>query len=266
MKKNLVLLGMGALLAAAAPVKAANVTTELALLSDVSGSVDDADFALLRGGYVATFQDPAVINAITTFGPIAATLVYWSDGQHQVVPWTLISDAASANAFAAAVAAAPRPESGGTGLADAINYGSTLFANNGFESAHQIIDIAGDGSDSVAGSFNPNPANVKAARDNAINNAGVDTINALWVDDRDFFGDDPQDAINALDYGANNVIAGAGAFEEIVQDFPQFEEAVIRKITREVVTPTGGVPDAGATAVLLTGAVGMLGLLRRRVS
>jgi len=240
------------------------VSTEIVLLADVSGSVDATDFALQRDGYVAAFQSASVKQAIAQSGPIAATFVYWSDSQSIAVPWTLISDAASADAFAASILAAARPFSGGTSMAAAMNFGSNLFANNGFEGTRLVMDVSGDGADSDNGSFVLNAPNVQAARDNALNNLGVTTINALWINDRDFFGIDPADSINALDYGNLNVIGGASSFQSVVSGFPEFASAIEAKIGREIAPPPPGVPDSGATIVMLGLVfVGLMGLRRK---
>jgi len=232
------------------------VSTEILLLADVSGSLDATDFDLQKNGYAAAFQSALVKNAISASGPIAVSLVYWSDGQAVAVPWTLISNDAESDAFAAAVMAAPRSSSGGTRLAAAMDFGTPLFDNNGFEGNRHVMDISGDGADSDNGFAVLNAPNVQAARDNALA-SGVDTINALWIDDRDFFGDDPADTINALDYGNLNVIGGVSPFQDIVDDFTEFEAAIIQKIGREVIPPPPGVPDGGATALLL--GIGLLG-------
>src|SRR4051812_44708066 len=100
--------------------QAANVQVglELALLVDVSGSVDANEFLLQQQGYVSAFHSPAVKNAIAggQLGSIAVTLMYWSSTgvQQQSVGWTLINDAASADAFANAINAAARPFQGNT--------------------------------------------------------------------------------------------------------------------------------------------------------
>src|SRR5262252_10141582 len=100
------------------------VDLQLVLAVDASGSVDQRRFELQMQGYVAAFRDPRVLQAIQA-GPmqaIAVTMVQWTGPalQIQVPPWTLIKDAATAQAFAAAIMATPRRLfSGGTSISGA---------------------------------------------------------------------------------------------------------------------------------------------------
>src|SRR5688572_598069 len=81
------------------------VDLQLVLAVDASGSVDQRRFALQQQGYVAAFRDPRVLRAIQSgaMQAIAVTMVQWTGPalQIQVLPWTLINDAATAHAFAA---------------------------------------------------------------------------------------------------------------------------------------------------------------------
>ena len=87
-------------------------------------------------------------------------------------------------------------------------------------------------------------------------------INALWIDDRDFFGDDPEDAIDAVAYGEHNVIGGEGAFSTIVQDFGGFSTAVAEKIATEI-TPVS-VPEPGSISMLILGMLSIMGYAVKR--
>ena len=88
------------------------VAVQLVLSVDVSGSVSQDRFELQRQGYAAAFRDAQVLQAIqsTSTGSIAVAMVQWTGPSLHIVAvdWTLISDAASAEHFAAAIEAAPR--------------------------------------------------------------------------------------------------------------------------------------------------------------
>src|ERR1700754_3697639 len=84
-----------------------------------------------------------------------------------------ISDAASAEAFADKVAAAPRALfGGGTSISGAIDSGMSLLFDNPYKATRRVIDISGDGSKNRGRSVNQ-------ARDDAIR-AGVG-INGLPI-------------------------------------------------------------------------------------
>src|SRR5215475_14862364 len=107
------------------------VDLQLVLAVDASGSVDQQRFELQMQGYVAAFRDPRVLRAIQSGATqaIAVTMVQWTGPalQIQVLPWTLIKDAATAHAFADAIAATPRQLfSGGTSISGAVDYAVPL--------------------------------------------------------------------------------------------------------------------------------------------
>ena len=92
----------------AAPVAAQTaVDLQLVLAVDASGSVDQVRFELQKRGYVAAFRHARVLQAIRSGAnqAIAVTMVQWTGPmmQVEVVGWTLIGDADTAGAFAAAI-------------------------------------------------------------------------------------------------------------------------------------------------------------------
>ncbi len=131
--RRLMVLCCLAFLASAA--RAQGVDLELVLAVDSSGSIDGEEFELQRVGYASALTHPDVLAAIAR-GPhraIAITFVEWSGPEisTEVVPWTRITDAASAGAVAGRIVAAPRTIfGGGTALGGAIDHGMALLARN----------------------------------------------------------------------------------------------------------------------------------------
>jgi hypothetical protein len=160
-RRILALLLFSTLVDPAAAQRATGQAVDLALVLavDASGSVDQVRFELQKQGYVAAFRHPRVIGAIQS-GPtqsIAVIMMQWTGPALQViaVPWTRISDAASANAFADAAARAPRALfGGGTSISGAIDTGLALLFDNPYQATRRVIDISGDGSNNRGRSVN----------------------------------------------------------------------------------------------------------------
>jgi hypothetical protein len=197
------------------------VDLQLVLAVDASGSVDQRRFELQQQGYVAAFRDPRVLHAIQSSGMrgIAVTMVQWTGPalQIQVLPWTLINDATTAHAFAAAIAATPRQLfSGGTSISGIIDYAVPLILESQFQGMHRVIDISGDGSNNRG-----RPA--ASARDEAVR-AGI-VINGLPILERE---------PNLKGYFSEHVIGGPGAFVIAAESYQTFAEAILKKLVREM--------------------------------
>ena len=80
-------------------------------------------------------------------GQIGLTYVTWTDArrQEQVVPWRVIKDQLSANAFAQAIHDALRPLPGWTSISGAIDFCTGLLMSCGYVATRRVIDISGDG-------------------------------------------------------------------------------------------------------------------------
>jgi hypothetical protein len=197
------------------------VDLALVLAVDASGSVSEARFELQKQGYAAAFRDPRVLAAIRggSSQSIAVTMFQWTGPrlQVQVVPWMLIKDAASAEAFAAAVEAAPRRLfGGGTSISGAIDYARALLAQVPYDPARRVIDVSGDGSNNAG-------RPVTLARDEAVRaGIGINGLPILTVEpdlDR---------------YYRDLVIGGPGAFMVPATSYDTFAEAIIKKLINEI--------------------------------
>jgi hypothetical protein len=191
-----------ALSALSAPAKAQTTTDLLLVLAvDASGSVNQTRFDLQKHGYAAAFRHPRVLSAIRSgsTGSIAVTMVQWTGPYLHVhaVPWALIKDEATANAFADAIEATPRQLfSGGTSISGAIDYSMLLLSDAPYRGLKRVIDISGDGS-----------------------------INGLPILSLEPYLDR---------YYYENVIGGPGSFTVPAESYETFGTAVLRKLILEI--------------------------------
>jgi hypothetical protein len=205
------------------------VDLELVLAADISGSMDHEEAVLQRSGFVNAIRHPEVIATIQRgrYGRIAVTYVEWAGKAFQatLVDWTEVSDRASAEAFAEAVA---RPNVGTaywTSISTVIDYARARFRKNGFNAYRKVIDISGDGP-------NNSGAYVTEARERATKN-GI-TINGLpIINNRPGpYGFMPMPNLDL--YYEDCVIGGFGAFVIVANGFRDFARAVRRKMLLEI--------------------------------
>ena len=168
---------VGALADGALAARAADdVDLALVLVTDVSRSIDDSEFALEKDGYAAAFTSEQVISAIKAgpLGSIAVSYVEFASGFEvkTVLDWTVIRDADSARAFVEKLTAAPRSFWGRTAIGAGIDHAVGLLAESGVNATRRTIDVCGDGTNNAG-------REVSAARDDAVS-AGI-TINGLAI-------------------------------------------------------------------------------------
>src|SRR4051794_20061554 len=124
-----------ACLAAATPARAAdNVDLTLVLVTDVSRSIDDAEFKLEKEGYAAAFTSRQVIDAIHggSIGAIAVAYVEFASSfeVRTVLDWAVIRDEATAREFADRLVNAPRSFWGRTAISSGIDRAVQLQAES----------------------------------------------------------------------------------------------------------------------------------------
>jgi hypothetical protein len=205
----------------------AAVDVALVLAVDSSGSISEQRLSMQIQGYLDAVRHPSFIEAVHggRYGRIALTFMEWTDArrQEQVVGWTVIEDAAGAQAFARHIQDALRPLPGWTSISGAIDFSAALLLESHFLTTRRVIDISGDGA-------NNDGRPVTEARDAAVA-AGI-TINGLPILE-------VEPDLEA--YYRENVIGGPDAFVVVARDTGSFGEAVLRKLLVEVagIAPPG---------------------------
>ncbi|RWF58050.1 MAG: DUF1194 domain-containing protein [Mesorhizobium sp.] len=207
------------------------VDIELVLAVDVSLSMSPAELEIQRKGYVAALTHDTVLQAIAdgAYGKIAVTYVEWAGTtwQHVIVPWTVIANRADAERVVEQLAAHAPNSARRTSISGALQFGSDLFAESGFQGVKRVIDISGDGP-------NNQGAPVDIIRDELVKQ-GI-TINGLPLMTRSGFTSVYD--VNYLDrYYTDCVIGGPGAFMIPVNEWTQFPEAIRRKLVLELAGP-----------------------------
>jgi Protein of unknown function (DUF1194) len=205
-----------------------NVDLELVLAVDVSLSMDVEEQALQRGGYVAAFRDPGIIKAIKSGpnGRIAVVYIEWAGppSQQVVVPWTMISDAASAEAFARRLEAQPISRLRMTSISSALIFSKSEFTRNPFKGLRRVIDVSGDGPNNSGPPVTP-------IRDELVASGVV--INGLPVLLRP--SNSGQFELRNLDeYYRDCVVGGPGSFVIPIRERDEFAKAIRQKLILEI--------------------------------
>lgn len=224
-----------ALLVLAAPAQA-TCWLALALGLDVSSSVDAREYRLQLDGLANALQDPDVQAAIFALPSAHVRLmVYeWSGAARQrvLVDWTVAQSPADVATVADQLrTTTKRFDRQATGLGTAIVFGARALQTQA-ECWQLTLDVSGDGPNNEG----PEP---DILRDRA-EMVGV-TVNALVVgtDTPGAGGTDRRQAEikELLSYFAARVITGPLAFTEAALTFDDFENAMRRKLLKELVIP-----------------------------
>ncbi len=245
------------------------VDTEIVLLVDVSGSINESQLNVQKQAFAEAFRSSEVLNAIQrqchTNKSIAATLVYWaaSGQQYTAVEWMKIDSTTTANQFADAIEASPTTFSGGrTALGEAITHGTQLFgsetgnAGNGFESLYQVINLTANGVDNATPPrVRDRSVTVEAARDAALAD-GVEMINGIPI-----IVDSPNLDTYFEDHVIGGEVNGVTAQFDSAADFPDLAPAVKNQILHGISAadcPPDLVPEPSVSILFAAGAMSFL--------
>lgn len=195
-----------------------HVELAMVLAVDGSASVNYDEFGLIAGGMAAALRDPAVVAGLTK-APCILSLLLWSGpgAQAVITDWTRVSTAAELEVFATEVDNMPRlVKAGETAIGEALLAAITLFAHAPAIGKRSIVNVIGDGRSNAG--IAPGPIRDKMAA------AGM-TINGLCI-----LHEEP----DLLASYEKDVIGGPGAFAVVCRDYPDFQDAMRRKLLQEL--------------------------------
>ncbi len=211
------------------PAKACSVAIVFAI--DISRSVSPAEYIYQKNGLARALVSPEIQQVISFYPDgVMATVTVWSAAsqQKQMVPWALLHGRASILDFSRDIADMRRPYRFDlTAIANALIHAGQMHLENPVKCDRLVIDISGDGVTSVIGQHPQSIAEGLAAN-------GV-IVNALVI-----AGANP----DPVRYYAEQVVRGPGAFMIVADGFKDFEEAMLRKLMREL-APAVAMLDTG---------------------
>ena len=198
----------------------------LVLAMDASSSVNEREYELQLKGMAAALLDTEVKEAILSLGGMYMAAFEWNGrtNQKMLFNWSQLNTEADIFALAQALATHKRNSvKSPTALGSALGFAHRLFPGLPVPCLRQVVDVSGDG----------------------LNNEGITPrkVYALWdfsditVNGLAIKGSDPlhdnihQDVDN---YYRQEVLYGNASFLVIAENFESFEEAMKKKLLKEI--------------------------------
>jgi len=232
------------ILAASPAISQTACRQALAIGLDISGSVDEQEYRLQLDGLASALLQRDVQAAFLAIpGANVRLFVYEWGGygtQRALIQWTDITDIAVLETVASTLQATRRePHDPATAIGKAMLFGGEALASQA-DCWRLTLDLSGDGKSNIG----PDPA----ASKNLPLLADV-TVNALVIDTntKPMAARASTETIDLVRYFISQVIRGPDAFVETADEFTDFQQAMARKLLKELQTRAVGTlapPDA----------------------
>lgn len=201
------------------------------LAIDVSGSVNEVEYAQQVNGLASALNHPEVRNLILLGDgpPVKLAVFEWSSRNHQYViqPWITLNSVAALDQAILTIGSHQKVRAGlRTALGTAMGFAGTLLDQHP-SCWKRTIDVSGDGENNIG----PTPADVYRTE-----TFETITVNALVVvDSQTDMGDTiNQSAAMLEDYYRRNVIYGPDAFIMIADGYADYARAMQLKLIKEL--------------------------------
>ena len=209
----------------------ANCRQALAIGMDVSGSVDAEEYRFQLTGLANALTSDAVSSLLlrTYDTPVMISVFEWSGDRHHevVLEWLRIEDEQTLANVALILSGRTRAKGPfTTAIGAAIQFGGALL-DQVPECWRHTLDLSGDGKNNYG--VPPEAVGSTAAH-------VVMTVNGLVIGGHDErLRRSPETRLEELRiYYRNNVVSGPGAFVEVARGYQDFEEAMTRKLIKEL--------------------------------
>ena len=203
----------------AGPAAAQSCRLALLLALDVSASVDEAEHQIQRNGLAAALLAPEVLDPLLNGpGPVALAIYEWSGRFQQdiISEWRLVTSRAQVLEIVEELQTTPRSTGEfPTAIGYAIGFAATMF-EQAPPCLFQTLDVAGDGQNNDG--FPPALAYEHFPLDTV-------TVNGLAIGGASRLIEE---------YFEAEIIRGPGAFVEHALNHEEFEDAMRRKLEREL--------------------------------
>lgn len=199
----------------------------LALVIDVSRSIDADEYQLQMQGTARVFASERVTSSLNPANPLAVSVVIFSDYAIVSVPWMLLRTPQDSLRLSARISAIENPNLIYTNALDGLNTALNLYEDSPCESDNKVVDISADGTQNAA-------SNEVVTEDYIVNRAlSMNVrINALPITTNNVGGVDSPESL--YEYYNNSFVSPTGGFIVRAEGFDDFSRAIYHKISTEI--------------------------------